>query len=59
MTRAASRRSDSFDLESFILYRCVVGSRACGLDHDCSDTDLRGVYLAPAELQGSLFGAPE
>jgi predicted nucleotidyltransferase len=24
-----------------------------------SDTDLRGIYLAPAELQWSLFGAPE
>ena len=48
-----------FDLESFIIYRCVVGSRADGLDHDDSDTDRRGVYLAPAELQWSLFGAPE
>ncbi len=48
-----------FDLESFIIYRCVVGSRAYGLDHDESDTDRRGVYLAPADLQWSLFGAPE
>jgi hypothetical protein len=48
-----------FDLESFIIYRCVVGSRAYGLDHDDSDTDRRGVYLAPADLQWSLFGAPE
>jgi len=48
-----------FDLEQFIIYRCVVGSRAYGLDHDDSDTDRRGVYLAPAELQWSLFGAPE
>ncbi len=52
--------SDSgFDLEQFIIYRCVVGSRAYGLDHDDSDTDRRGVYLAPADLQWSLFGAPE
>jgi predicted nucleotidyltransferase len=29
------------------------------LDNDESDTDLRGVYLAPPELQWSLFGAPE
>jgi predicted nucleotidyltransferase len=49
----------AFDLESFIIYRCVVGSRAYGLDHDESDTDRRGIYLAPAELQWSLFGAPE
>lgn len=49
----------NFDLERFIIYRCVVGSRACGLDNDESDTDRRGIYLAPAELQWSLFGAPE
>jgi predicted nucleotidyltransferase len=49
----------TFDLESFIIYRCVVGSRAYGLDNDDSDTDRRGVYLAPADLQWSLFGAPE
>ncbi len=48
-----------FDLEQFIIYRCVVGSRAYGLDHDDSDTDRRGVYLASADLQWSLFGAPE
>ncbi len=48
-----------FDLERFILYRCVVGSRAYGLDNDESDTDRRGIYLAPAELEWSLFGAPE
>lgn len=48
-----------FDLERFIIYRCVVGSRAYGLDNDESDTDRRGIYLAPAELQWSLFGAPE
>jgi predicted nucleotidyltransferase len=47
------------DLESFIIYRCVVGSRAYGLDNDESDTDRRGIYLAPAELQWSLFGTPE
>ena len=48
-----------FELESVIIYRCVVGSRAYGLDHDESDTDRRGIYLAPADLQWSLFGAPE
>jgi predicted nucleotidyltransferase len=51
--------SGAFDLEACILYRCVVGSRAYGLDHDDSDTDRRGIYLAPADLQWSLFGAPE
>ena len=48
-----------FDLESHVIYRCIVGSRAYGLDTDASDTDLRGIYLAPAELQWSLYGAPE
>jgi predicted nucleotidyltransferase len=51
--------STTFELETFIIYRCVVGSRAYGLDNDESDTDRRGIYLAPAELQWSLFGAPE
>jgi hypothetical protein len=49
----------TFDLEDFVIYRCVVGSRAYGLDTDASDTDRRGIYLAPAHLQWSLFGAPE
>jgi predicted nucleotidyltransferase len=31
-----------FELEQFIIYRCVVGSRAYGLDNDESDTDRRG-----------------
>jgi hypothetical protein len=48
-----------FELEQFIIYRCVVGSRAYGLDNDDSDIDRRGIYLAPADLQWSLFGAPE
>ena len=54
-----SGASAGFELEQFILYRCVVGSRAYGLESEESDTDLRGIYLAPAELQWSLFGAPE
>ncbi len=52
-------QSPGFDLESCIIYRCVVGSRAYGLDNDESDTDRRGIYLAPADLEWSLFGAPE
>lgn len=51
--------SNVFELENCIIYRCVIGSRAYGLDTDDSDTDRRGIYLAPAELQWSLFGAPE
>ena len=51
--------SSDFDLESFIIFRCITGSRAYGLDTEDSDTDLRGIYLAPAEMTWSLYGAPE
>jgi predicted nucleotidyltransferase len=54
-----SETPPGFELDQFIIYRCVVGSRAYGLDNNESDTDRRGIYLAPAELQWSLFGAPE
>lgn len=54
----AETSSDGFDLENTVIYRCVAGSRAYGLDSESSDTDLRGVYLAPAEMQWSLFGFP-
>jgi predicted nucleotidyltransferase len=47
------------DLERFVIYRCVIGSRAYGLDTESSDVDRRGVYLPPADLQWSLFGVPE
>ena len=50
---------EAFELDRFIIYRCVSGSRAYGLESNESDIDLRGVYLAPAELQWSLYGAPE
>jgi predicted nucleotidyltransferase len=42
-----------------VIYRCVIGSRAYGLDTDESDTDRRGIYLPPADLQWSLYGVPE
>ena len=48
-----------YDLYDFVIYRCVVGSRAFGLAGDESDIDRRGVYLPPADLQWSLYGAPE
>jgi predicted nucleotidyltransferase len=54
-----SSSTSGFNLEQFVIYRCIVGSRAYGLDNEDSDTDLRGVYLAPSELQWSIFGAPE
>lgn len=50
---------EEFDLYTCVQYRCIVGSRAYGLDTADSDTDLRGFYLPPAELQWSLYGVPE
>jgi uncharacterized protein len=42
-----------------VIYRCVIGSRAYGLDDDASDTDYRGIFLPPADLHWSLYGVPE
>jgi predicted nucleotidyltransferase len=47
------------DLYGFIIYRCIVGSRAYGLEEDGSDVDRRGIYLPPVDLQWSLLGVPE
>ena len=50
---------EDHELASAVIYRCIVGSRAYGLDSASSDTDTRGVYLPPAERHWSLFGVPE
>ncbi|QDU44653.1 putative nucleotidyltransferase [Symmachiella dynata] len=42
-----------------VIFRCVIGSRAYGLDDEQSDIDYRGFYLPPADLQWSLYGVPE
>ncbi|WP_027481039.1 nucleotidyltransferase domain-containing protein [Deinococcus pimensis] len=47
------------DWMAFVQYRCVVGSRAFGLETDASDTDRRGFYLPPADAHWSLWGVPE
>jgi uncharacterized protein len=47
------------DFSRYIIYRCVVGSRAYGLDQSDSDVDIRGIYLPPADLEWSLMGVPE
>jgi hypothetical protein len=51
--------ADEFDYGRYVIYRCVVGSRAYGLEHEGSDTDRRGIYLPPAESHWSLYGVPE
>lgn len=47
------------DLFEHVIFRCVIGSRAYGLDHEASDHDRRGIYLPPAVLHWSLYGVPE
>ncbi|WP_040770909.1 nucleotidyltransferase domain-containing protein [Novipirellula maiorica] len=57
--RAADAALMSSGLYDRVIYRCVIGSRAYGLQDDASDTDRRGIYLPPAELHWSLYGVPE
>ena len=47
------------NLYDYVIYCCVVGSRAFGLDNADSDTDIRGIYLPPADIHWSLYGVPE
>ncbi|MEP0924199.1 nucleotidyltransferase domain-containing protein [Leptolyngbya sp. ST-U4] len=48
-----------YNLYDAVIYRCIVGSRAYGLDNEVSDIDRRGIYLPPATLHWSLYGIPE
>lgn len=52
-------RLADYDLNDYVIYHCIVGSRAYGLAHEASDTDRRGIYLPPADLHWSLYGVPE
>ena len=47
------------DFDRYVIYRCVVGSKAYGLSRADSDIDRRGIYLPPAVLEWSIFGVPE
>jgi uncharacterized protein len=58
-TETAINPLEDQNLYKYVIYRCVVGSRAFGLDDENSDTDLRGIYLPPADLHWSMFGVPE
>ena len=57
--QAQSTVLDDYKLHDTVIYRCVVGSRAYGLDTPESDTDIRGIYLPPADAHWSLYGIPE
>jgi len=50
---------EDYQLFEYVIYRCVVGSKAFGLDDENSDTDRRGIYLPPAEVHWSMFSVPE
>jgi predicted nucleotidyltransferase len=50
---------DSEDLHRFVIFRCIVGSTAFGLNNENSDVDRRGFFLPPAELHWGLSGVPE
>jgi hypothetical protein len=59
VAEATTPYSNSVNLFDFVIYRCVIGSRAYGLDDAESDVDRRGVYLPPADMHWSLYGVPE
>jgi hypothetical protein len=48
-----------WDPRDHVAFRCVVGSRAYGLEGPGSDTDRRGFFLPPSDRLFSLFGVPE
>lgn len=58
-TEIASDAPGELEFYQYVIYRCVVGSKAFGLDDENSDTDRRGVYLPPANLHWNLYGVPE
>lgn len=58
-TEVAADAINDLELYKYVIYRCVVGSRAFGLDDENSDWDRRGVYLPPANLHWNLYGVPE
>lgn len=57
--RGSEAETELAHYRRYVIYRCIVGSRAYGLDHDASDVDRRGIYLPPADAQWSLYGVPE
>lgn len=56
--RSADPAAAPFDFRPRLIYRCVVGSRAYGLEEDSSDTDTRGIYVPTGEQHWSLGGVP-
>jgi len=50
--------SSSFDPRNRLILKCVIGSKAYGLDDASSDIDYRGIYLPHASEHWSLQGVP-
>lgn len=50
---------EKYNLYGRVIFRCIAGSRAYGLEDENSDFDRRGIYMAPADLEWSIIGAPE
>jgi predicted nucleotidyltransferase len=40
----------NFDIDARTIYRCVHGSRAYGTNTENSDTDIKGIAVAPKEI---------
>ena len=59
VTSGIHQVGEQSDLYQYVIYRCIVGSRAYGLESEASDFDRRGIYLPPAERHWSLAGVPE
>lgn len=55
---SAGAEETSALISRHVIYRCIVGSRAYGLDTAASDVDRRGIFLPPAEMHWSLGGVP-
>ncbi len=49
---------NKYNLFNHVILKCIVGSRAYGLDHEKSDVDRRGIYQSPAQLHWSLEAVP-
>jgi hypothetical protein len=43
-------------MTDWVVLRCVSGSRAYGLDDEHSDTDVRGVFVSPPDLNSDYSG---
>ncbi|MDG4860699.1 nucleotidyltransferase domain-containing protein [Streptomyces sp. T-3] len=50
MTAPSAEEQQTALVRDHTIYSCVMGSRAFGLATDASDTDRRGVFLAPTPL---------